>query len=286
MTGSVVRTTSSRALLDEWALVLSAADIGHKKGQASGRYTLLVDAPVAVEAVAALADYDNERRRRVRPLWPVADRSTNIAWLVASAILLTQMWLGPVDHEVLSYSRGTNRASAVLAGEVWRSATALTLHADAQHAFSNAASALLFLSPLCRLLGGGTAFTLALTGGTVGNIANAVIRGGGYVGLGASTAIFAAVGLLAGTRLQTGAGEPFWRSLRPLGAALGILAMLGASPQTDVAAHTLGLIAGASIGVAFTRLRPAPLSPVSDAALGAMGAALLTIAWITALANA
>ncbi len=286
MNGTVVRTTRNRALLDEWSLVLSAADIAHDKSGGSGDYALMVDASSADDAVAALADYDRERRQRRRPMWPSADRSANLAWAVASAILVSQMWLGPIDHQSRAYLQGANRAAGVAAGELWRGATALTLHADALHAFSNAASALLFLSPLCHLLGGGTAFTLALFSGTVANLLNATLRGPPYTGIGASTAIFAAVGLLAGARWSRSDPEPFWRRLRPLGAALGILAMLGASPETDVGAHTLGLIVGIGVGAAYTYLRKGPLPREGDVAFGITGAALLVIAWVVALASA
>ncbi len=283
MTDTVVRTTRNRSLLDEWSLVLSAADIRHRKRGTGGQYSLSVDPAQAADAVAALSDYDLERRRRRRAPWPLADRSSNVAWAVASAILLGQMWLDTDSPTAVAYASGANRAAALFAGEWWRPITALTLHADGLHAMSNAASALLFLSPLCRSLGGGTAFTLALLGGALGNLANAAIRGGDYSGIGASTAIFAAVGLLAGTRLTADEAEPVWRRWRSLGAALAILAMLGASPETDVPAHLLGLVSGTAIGVAFVRIARRPLDPFADACVGIAGLVVLAASWAAAL---
>lgn len=286
MTATIVRTTRDRSLLDEWSLVLSAADIDHFSERDGEVYRLVVDPALAVAAVRALSDYDLERRRRRRAPWPTVPHSANAAWAVATAILATEMWLGSTGKSAVAIALGANRTNDLLAGEVWRPATALTLHADGLHALSNAAAALLFLSPLCRLLGGGTAFALALASGIGANVVNALWRGPGYSGIGASTAVFAAVGLLAGARWSRSDPEPLWRRLRPLGAALGILAMLGASPQTDVGAHVLGLAAGSALGAAFTRLRPHPFGSVGDAAAGATGAAIVACAWIVALAAA
>jgi membrane associated rhomboid family serine protease len=285
MTTTIVRSTLERAILDEWSLVLAAADIDHRTDRDGDLYRLMVEPARAAEAVRALADYDLERRRR-RARWYPADHSANTAWLVASAILAIEMWLGSTGKSAVAVALGANRTDALLAGEIWRPATALTLHANGLHALSNAAAALLFLSPLCRLLGGGTAFALALVSGISANILNALWSGAGYSGIGASTAVFAAVGLLAGARWTRSDPEPLWRRLRPLGAALGILAMLGASPETDVSAHLLGLVVGAALGIGFTRIRPRPFNAAGDNAAGATGAAIVASAWIAAVSGA
>jgi membrane associated rhomboid family serine protease len=283
MAAAVVRTTRDDRVLSEWCLVLNAADVRHTTQAAGGVYILSVDIAEASRVVAMLSSYDEERRRRPRASAPPLARSANAAWLIASAILIGHMALGDVASDSVSFTRGAARASAIRDGELWRIATALTLHADAVHAISNAVAGLLFLTPLCQLLGGGTAIALTAACGMAATLVNGWIRDAGYTGIGASTAVFAALGLLAGLRGLRHVPQPFWRRLRPIGAALAILAMLGASPQTDVAAHVLGLLAGVGAGLGFAAAREAPLPDSIDRALGITTVAVFAAAWVVAV---
>ena len=282
----VVRTTRDRRLLDEWCLVLRAADMPHETAVVGGALTLTVDSSIAAEVIDALAGYDEERRQRRRPATPATPRSANVAWVAATAILVTYMALGEVSSDSLSFTQGSARSIAIRQGEIWRAVTALTLHADAMHAISNAVCAVLFLSPVCHLVGGGTALALTSTAGMAANLVNAFVRGPGYTGIGASTAIFAALGILAGIRAVQDLPQPMWRRMRPLAAALALLAMLGASPQTDVVAHLLGLFVGVLTGASFATWRRLPPSDAADRSIGLAAVALYAGAWAMALAAA
>ncbi len=283
MAFAVVRTTRNRQLLDEWSLVLAAADIEHETPLRDGMYSLAVAPAAADRAVATLSGYDRERRRRWRSRWVESEASANVAWLVPAAILLGYMWTGPVTRGSFAFEHGAAVAQQIRSGELWRIATALTLHADAGHAASNALSSLIFLIPLCRVLGGGTAFALALASGMAATLINAYLRGPGYAGIGASTSVFAAVGLLAGIRIRRDDPQPLWRRIGPVGAALGILAMLGASPETDVVAHLLGLVAGVASGAMVAAARHSAPSPSVDAMLGGLATFVLCTAWLMAI---
>lgn len=279
-----VRTTRNRALLDEWSLVLRAADIPHATARAGSTYTLTVDSPWAGAAIESLNGYDAERRTRQRAQIPAAGGATHAAWLTGSAILLIHMMLVAADLDAAATARGASRSTAIHQGEWWRTITALTLHADALHALSNAVCAVLFLSPLCQFIGGGAALALTVIAGATGNLLNAILRGAGYSGIGASTAIFAALGILAGLRSAWGDSQPPWRRLRPIAAAVALLAMLGASPHTDVIAHLFGLACGITIGAVFGRARRAPFAdPIDRGLLAATGAAFI-FAWAAAMA--
>lgn len=283
MSGAIVRTTRDELVLREWCLVLTAADISHVAQTAGGVHALSVDSAEAIRVVAMLSSYDDERRRRARARVPALNRSANAAWMVASAILVGHMVVGDVAMDSVSFTRGAARASAIRDGELWRIATALTLHSDAMHAISNAVAGLLFLTPLCQRIGGGTAIALTALCGMAATFVNAWVRSEGYTGIGASTAVFAALGLLAGVRGMRELPEPMWRRMRPIGAAVAILAMLGASPQTDVAAHILGLIAGIAAGLAFDARVDVAVAEGLDIALGLATAAVFAAAWVIAL---
>src|SRR5437870_5413008 len=113
-----------------------------------------------------------------------------------------------------------------------------------------------------RLLERDDAFALAVTAGDAGaagealaafdgaNLATAAVRRGRHLSVGASTATFAALGILAGLqvvrRFRHGArGRRAWL---PLAAGLGLFAMLGVGEHADVLAHLFGLGVGAVVG--------------------------------------
>jgi hypothetical protein len=77
----------------------------------------------------------------------------------------------------------------------------------------------------------------------------AALRSGPYIGVGASTAVFAAVGLLAGTALATPAPRPGSRRGAIVSGVL-LLALLGMNEASDILAHVLGFAVGLTLGAA------------------------------------
>src|SRR5262249_51093725 len=117
----------------------------------------------------------------------------------------------------------------------------------------------------------GLALWLALLAGAGGNLASAALQGFRHVSAGASTAMFGAIGALAGLRLRSGPtpGGGARRLIVPV-AALLLLAMLGTAPGADVLAPALGALVGGVLGLAAARIRrrlPAPVEWVLLAAL-------------------
>ena len=129
-------------------------------------------------------------------------------------------------------------------GAWWRAVTALTLHADVLHLAGNIVAALVFVSAVGRWLGGGLgALARSWRPATAGNLLTAVRHHTNHDSVGASTATFAALGLIAGLqvarrlRLRTRPGYAWV----PIGAGLGMFAMLGVAAGTDYYAHLFGL---------------------------------------------
>ena len=99
------------------------------------------------------------------------------------------------------FERGSADADRILLGELWRTVTALTLHANLAHVLSNAIGITLFLGALSTILGPGLGSALVLLAGAGGNLANALVHGSAHVSVGASTSVFGAVGMLGGLGL-------------------------------------------------------------------------------------
>ncbi len=88
-----------------------------------------------------------------------------------------------------------------------------------------------------------------------GNFAVAVVhRSVAYHSLGASTAIFAGLGLLTGRAIRVAGRQPrrWLGPFAPLWAGISLLALYGAGGlEVDVLAHLTGFLAGVGLGFAF-----------------------------------
>jgi membrane associated rhomboid family serine protease len=231
---------------------------------------------------------DRESRREQesrREPEPVAAGSAFAGLAVSAALLVFFFVTGPRNPAVIWFERGSADAERILLGELWRTVTALTLHADVGHVLANAIFGALFLSAACGALGAGVGCALALLAGAGGNLANALFQGSHHVSVGASTAVFGAVGLLSGLgvarrRRQRSPGRPAWV---PIGAGLAILAMLGtAGERVDLWAHLFGLLVGGALGIPVGFALPRPPKPLVQWIVG--GTTLLAVLYCWGLA--
>ena len=136
--------------------------------------------------------------------------------------------------------------------EWWRAFTALMLHADLPHIVGNTAFGVLFGFLAGRYYGSGMAWFLIVCCGAGGNYLNALIQGDTFVSIGASTGMFAAVGLIGGmfTRRRFNRGRGWKYNAVPIAGVVGIFAFTGiGSEQTDVVAHFTGLLCGLVAGL-------------------------------------
>jgi len=189
------------------------------------------------------------------------------------------------------WGNGMINTDRVRAGEWWRVVTSLTLHADLAHLASNLVFGALFVGIVCQLLGTGLALSSVLAAGALGNALNVYVQGPGFTAIGASTAVFAAIGILGGNRWrrrkQSKRGIAV--SMVPLMAVAFLLAFLGMNPgdeqggKVDVLGHLAGFLVGLAVGVLHARYetRPGPRAQLT-LTLGALG--VLALCWWLALA--
>src|SRR5262249_48413872 len=179
--------------------------------------------------------------------------------------------------------RGSASAERIPRGEVWRTVTALTLHAAPAHVLGNAIACVVLIPPVAQALGPGTGLLALLVSGAIGNALTALVLGAPHNSVGASTLTFGAFGVLSAQAvLARWRDETMWR--RPWGvivAGVLLLAMLGAAEGADVLAHVFGLLVGAIIGLLVSLVRPRPFAPATEWGLVAgAAAAVLTCWWI------
>jgi membrane associated rhomboid family serine protease len=173
-------------------------------------------------------------------------------------------------------------------GEWWRVLTALTLHGDVLHLLSNLAFGALFGYPAARLLGPGIAWLLILLGAGLAYGVDALLHPPQHHLLGASTAVFTALGLVAsyGWRRHLRNWSPWMRRSAPLVAGIALLAFTGTGGEnTDILAHLAGFVVGTGIGALCAHLpMPAPGRFRVQWIAGLAALALLSLAWTLALA--
>lgn len=253
---------SSRAVAEEWALVLSAIDISSRIDQRTGSWALSVTAADADRAAAALAEYTSERRPvpvPVEPAAPVHPGGTSSGIVAALLLLAFFAVVTTSPHAAEWRNAGSAAATRILGGEWWRVVTALTLHADWSHVANNTVSMAVFGTAVCRWFGPGVGLWLILAAGAGGNLINAFVRGYGHTAIGASTAVFGAVGVLATLQLPRrlavrARGLARMRVWAPVAAGLALLAFLGSSPNSDVGAHLFGFMCGTAVGFGASRV--------------------------------
>ncbi|MBW2494146.1 MAG: rhomboid family intramembrane serine protease [Deltaproteobacteria bacterium] len=279
--------TRRRKHVDEWALVLTSDGLSPSVRREPEGFALSVPIDEAERAAEVIAAYERENRERLsRPEREAPAKGDLVTGLgVSAALLLFFFFTGPRNPAVIWFERGSADAEKILLGEIWRSVTALCLHADLGHALANALFGALFVSAVCGALGAGVGCALILLAGAGGNLANALFQHAHHVSVGASTAVFGAVGILSGLavaqrRRQQSTGRPWWV---PVGAGLALLAMLGTTGErVDLWAHLFGLLAGGALGIpaGFWLLRPP--RPLVQWAFG--GVAFLTLLYCWGLA--
>src|SRR5690606_10976229 len=173
------------------------------------------------------------------------------AVLMLFAILTEQAMLG-VDWR----RAGVLIAHAVIGSEWWRAVTALTLHSDTGHLANNVGFGGFFGFFLGRYFGPGVAWLAILAAGFAGNVLNAAIQPADHRSIGASTAVFGALGLLTAYAWRRGPRHGSFRArFAPIAAGIGLLAFTGTGGEnTDIFAHLTGFATGLAIGAVLSKV--------------------------------
>jgi membrane associated rhomboid family serine protease len=286
--GVEVHRSRSLAACEERALVLRAVGIASEvapMGDAHALYVALEDEAEALRQLEAFARENTKPPVRPRPILH------HRAWVGVVAyvtILVAVAWLASVGAGGHAwFDAGRLEAGLVRSGEWWRAVTALMLHLDVAHLLSNLGFGSLFGYFCGQLLGSGFAWAAILAGGTLGNIVNALIQSADHRSVGASTAVFAALGLLASAslRLHMSPGQSWAYRWGPLIAAIALLGFTGTGGEnTDVTAHATGFLCGAALGWIASRLNPATLRARRvQVSAGAVAFVCVVLAWGVAL---
>ncbi len=281
-----LRVTSDHNLAEEWELALVAQGLSPSLSRSRDGFVLSVPEEEVERALVGLSAYERENPREPRERDEPAEPPNLVAGASIAGILLLFFFITVWQPTVQWFDRGSADADRILRGELWRTVTALSLHANLAHALSNAIGITVFLGALSSILGPGLSSALVLLAGAGGNLANALIHGSSHVSIGASTSVFGAVGMLGGLGLARRGRRkvPRRRAWVPVAAALALLAMLGSGGESvDVLAHLFGFLFGGVLGLIFAFVAPSPPGRLVQWGCGSAAFAVLISCWLLAL---
>ncbi len=246
-------------------------------------------------AASALSEFIQEEKSRPVPVPIEPLRIPRFATIMAPLVMAACYSIQSAMPD-WAVERGVADDLRIRGGEWWRTFTALTLHGDAEHLLSNLSLAVFVFAFVFARFGAAVGALAILLGGALGNAFNVFAHvAQAHRSIGFSTALFAGLGLLAGSevvaRMERGSSRGGWPLLVPLGAGLAFLSIYGgggmnadgtpaSTGNVDVLAHLFGLLAGLAVGAAFyaARLRVDARLRVRWIA-GCAAAGVMTLSW-------
>ena len=282
----------------ERGLVAAAMELPYWVIREGPDYVLFVEAaaerPVAEELAKFEAEAAEHREEVSRP--PVALPKVNTLPLFVAAWVMSMAWLGQNIAPETWTALGASLNTAVFRGECWRLVTSLTLHGDLAHFVANLSFGLLFAAFLLPRFGTGVTWLGFVITGAIGNLFNAwFYRSEPHSTIGASTAVFGALGMLVAWELvdrwRTPRNRGWWQLVVPLGGGFALLAYLGAGDahggRVDYMAHLWGFVAGLGLGGVLAGIRVRERLPrVLQWLLSFLAVLLPILSWVCAIRSA
>ena len=284
----VVFESRNRRSCSDRALVLAAAHIPYQLVDDGLSSALIVPAEFSAKAVEELQLYEDENppvQPKVKKRIVYQDALPGVIGYVL--IVCAVAWMA--GYSIFGsnwFTAGRVDGNLIRAGEWWRTITALTLHSGVRHLLGNLVFGVFFGIFAGRLLGSGVAWLAVLVSAALGNTANTLLLESTHRSIGASTAVFATLGLLAGYvwRGQLMAQDRWSTRYGPIIGGLALLMFTGTGDEnTDIGAHLLGFVCGFGTGMLLTTISKLPAPPRVQFASGAAAVALVALAWIVAL---
>lgn len=284
----VVFESQNRQSCADRALVLASLEIPHQLIDEGGSCALIVPAALSARASHEIQLYDEENPP-VQPMPAAPVEYQNAVPGLIGYVFVVCMVAGMAGYSFFQsnwFVAGRVDGELVRNGEVWRLFTALTLHSGVKHLLGNIVFGVFFGLFAGRLLGSGVAWLAIVVAAATGNALNTLLLEPTHRSIGASTAVFAALGVVAGYvwfgKLMS---QHRWSNrYGPIVGGLALLMYTGTGgPNTDIGAHLLGFVCGFAAGWVLIRFGAIPKDPRSQLIAGSVAFGLILFSWSIAL---
>ena len=273
---------------DTCGLVLSSSGIAYRVIKGESGWEIWVEEENTTTALDCIKRYFRENVDAEHPAPIDVDahddpKTLSGIWAAAVLVLCHLLSLSGNSHQELIRAYGAS-ADRILSGEFFRTVTALMLHGDAVHLAGNAVGIAIFGTAVASTMGWGVGWLLILSTGIIGNFANAALIQSGHVSIGASTAIFGAVGILSVhqfVKKMRSSVDGRIKAWLPIAGGLALLGFLGAGKHTDITAHLFGFLAGLIIGLLYALLFNRRVPVRGQKYCAGIFWAIILLAWVT-----
>ena len=284
----VVYESRNRRRCSERALVLASVQIPYELVDDGLSCAIVVPAQHSPRAVEELRLYEDENPPvRPRPRRQIVYQDALPGVIGYVIVVCAVAWMAGYSYFGSNwFGAGRVDGSLIRAGEWWRTITALTLHGDVRHLLGNLIFGVFFGIFAGRLLGSGVSWLAVVIAAALGNTANTLLLDSMHRSIGASTAVFATLGILAGYvwRARLMAQDRWSTRFGPIVGGIALLMFTGTGDEnTDIGAHLMGFVCGFATGMVLTLFgrMPAPLR--TQLVAGSAALAIIVAAWTAAL---
>lgn len=244
----------------DYGLVLSATGIQYELMRTGSDSQIRVEESDVEKAVNTIKAYLEENPDSgCSPLLPERFEyrgSLSGVWVAVFLLSWHAAMISGNDLNLFIQACGAS-ADKIMNGEIYRCVTAMLLHVDIFHLVSNMAGICILGSAVCSFTGWGIGWLMILISGILGNLINAVWYQTDHMSVGASTAVFASMGLLCAhqfCRRIISAKDGISRAFIPIAAGIALLGFLSSGTHVDITAHLFGFCAGLLIGGGWSLL--------------------------------
>ena len=273
----------------ERALVLHALAIPYEVVSGISQSVIIVPAEFAERARYELWQYEQENKKqksRSPVIVPVYQSGIPGVTAYVLLICLVAWFAGEALFNRDWYFAGRVDGELIRQGEWWRTITALTLHSGVRHLAGNIGFGVLFGLMAGRLVGSGVAWFGIVVSSGAANYLNSYLLESTHRAIGASTAVFAALGLVSGfvwrAKLMAQDRWPF--RLGPIVGGIALLAYTGTGDaNTDIGAHFAGFVCGFLSGTLLTLVSDYLAQKKLQLTCGIAAMMIIILAWIAAL---
>jgi rhomboid protease GluP len=274
---------------DTYGLVLSSSGIPHHLRKVGDGWDILVNDTEYEKALNTVEQYikeDQDFHPTDEPLYHEYHRTFTGLW-VSVILLACHVAIRTVNDSGVFIRAYGSSAFHILHGELYRSVTSLMIHANVLHLVGNMLGIAVFGTAVCTITGWGVGWLMILVTGIAGNLLNAVLYKTGHLSIGASTAVFGAIGILAAQQFFKKFRLPGqrMRAWLPLGGGLALLSILGSGKHTDLTAHLFGFMAGIILGAFYGLLVKRTPARVYQACFMLIALGVVIMSWMSAFGH-